>query len=162
MLRDLFEDEIEDSAILTDTQKKVLVKIKCASTPKTAYEDVNKDQNDIAAVDLLKSMNLVDVIGNEIAINDTGTDAMKDEGLVGEDGEVLPNIKTKYLSSDEQTSDQDMAGGPVGGEDMGAADGVPPMNPSQSGQPSQPPQPYGESFDLMREIKTQANRLSSR
>lgn len=134
MLKRLFEDDVEDSAELTDTQKKVLIKIKQAVTPKVAYEDISKDANDVAARDMLHKMNLIDIAGNAASLNDAGNQTLQDEGLVDDTGNINQSAKDKYLKNvDTDTGAPDSLGGePINGG-------------------------FGESFSLMREIKNQFN-----
>ena len=144
MLKRLFEDDIADSAELTDTQKKVLIKIKIAATPKVAYEDVSKDVNDVAARDLLQKMNLIDIAGNAISLNDEGEQTLKDEGLTDETGNVIQSAKDKYL---KDVDTDDSTPGALGGEPINPEPG---MGGGMGAGPG-----MGESFNLIREINNQ-------
>ena len=130
------------SATLTDTQKKIMVIIRASTTPRIAFENTNNDPNMIAARDALKQMNLIDVVGSEVALNDTGIQTMRDEGLTDESGELIQGVKEKYLKDIDIDSDTGgstgmMAGGPIGGEPI---DGTTPPAP---GQPPQDVPPGG-------------------
>lgn len=154
----LFEDDVEQSA-LTDTQKKVLVKIKAAPTARVAYENISKDPNEVSARDMLKQMNYVDVVGSSVEINDAGTQAMKDEGLTDDSGELLPLVKDKYLKDEDKEDNggqgPDMGGdmlggGPIGGEPIDGGGALPPPGGAAPDQGAPPK--MGESFTLMKQI----------
>jgi hypothetical protein len=159
MLSKIFEDDITDSPELTDTQKKVLVMVKAAATPKVAFEDVSKDPNDIAARDMLHKMNLIDMAGNAISINDAGMQALRDEGLMDDNNELFPEVKKKYLNGKEDKGKkQELGGGPIGGEPIDTQGNTADMGqpPSSSGTPGIPP--VGESYSLMKEINHNIRR----
>ncbi len=73
---------------LSHTQKFVLAKLISSETPLVAYESVSRGPNIVAARDQLAGLGLMTVAENDAQITDVGKEAMQQEGLVDEMGEL--------------------------------------------------------------------------
>lgn len=95
---------------LTDTQKKVLGKLKVAKTDRLGFDDISQGRQIIAARDLLKKLGLItfDEAKATAGITDDGEQVMKDTGLTDNSGQ-LTDEGNKFAYDDE---DEDGDGKP--------------------------------------------------
>jgi len=115
--RGVHENQILTNVRLTDHQKSVLANIVARDNQNTTLvdlvsgtEDAHK-QNLATAVKTLEQIGLIQLTGKELAVTDTGTRVMNDEGMVDETGQLNDEGRTyqfKYTSGEEGKTQQDV------------------------------------------------------
>lgn len=76
---------------LTTNQKRVLAKIIASPTPKVAGEEIQGDQNLVAARDQLSKLGMIQFVGGEASITATGEQYARDENITDESGQLTPD-----------------------------------------------------------------------
>lgn len=123
---------------LNDSQKRVMAKIAAAPTPKVAAQQISRSQKFIAARDMLVNIGLVDFDPSHATLTDKGQQAMKDEALMDDGGQLTPDGEELAHTDDQGNPEQntgeqpqttsDVTGAPTGappGGDMGGLGGPP-------------------------------------
>jgi len=82
------EKRVHGNISLSHTQKYVLAKLIASPTPLTAYESVSNGRNVVAARDQLTGLGLMQYQENEAVISDSGMEAMREENLVDDMGNL--------------------------------------------------------------------------
>lgn len=115
-----------NSVTLTDTAQGVLVAIASSPTPAVAFQTTNGADKSVSARNLLRSLGLIVVNGNQAALTRAGEQMALNYNLVDETGQptergeaVLSNFNGRYNSSGEEPTQQ---------------------NPQPAPQSAQPPQ----------------------
>lgn len=80
---------------LTDVQKGMLVTIFTSATPLQAFDTSNGSRNTVAARDELVRMGLAAKHGNELGLTDEGQQALINNNLVDETGELTEEGQTQ-------------------------------------------------------------------
>lgn len=92
-----------NTALLTDTQKAVLIITHVATSPKMAYADTNISENLVKARQGLSKMGMV-VLGNSaLAITEHGNSMLKYHNLIDDAGELTEDGRAT-LDSTKDTS----------------------------------------------------------
>jgi len=107
-------DKINEVQILTNirlshAQKFVLAKLSLPeSTPLTAYSSISNDKNVVANRDVLVKLGMVQVGENEAAITEKGKDAMRNEGLTNDTGN-LTDLGEQYAYAENLEAIEEIA-----------------------------------------------------
>jgi len=128
MVRGLTERRILTNIHLGDFQKKVLSKIVAANDEHDAYSDVSVgDINMIAARDTLEKIGMIDIDqGQEVvSVTSQGMEAMKNENLIDDMGQLTDEAQEYIYDDDEQQAAEPQPGvapGAEPGAEMGQQD----------------------------------------
>jgi len=129
---------------LTDTQKQVLAKILASPTPKVAGEQISKDQNSIAARDILVKLGLITYLNGNAALTDKGQQIAQDEDVENQGGDLT--------QSGEQDAFGDEGADQMGTQDINGLGSEPELAPI-GGEPVEEPEPPRESLRLVQKGK---------
>jgi hypothetical protein len=136
----LNEKRVHGNISLSHTQKYVLAKLISSPTPLTAYESVSNGRNIVAARDQLTGLGLMRYDEGEAVITDAGMEAMREENLVDEMGNLT-----------DEGEQYGYASGPEEVEKLAAQNKQPepPANPAEPAKGNRPagseatPNPFG-------------------
>jgi hypothetical protein len=139
------------SITLSDNQKRVMCKIIAAPTPKVAAEEIDNDQNLVANRDVLIRLGLITYSSSAATVTDKGMQALKDEALIDDAGQLSPDGEQFAHTNDEGKPEQGNAEQPPPTSDI--------TGDMMGGSPEQAP-PGGlqlqsvqyEKFRLLKEL----------
>jgi hypothetical protein len=150
---------------LTDHQKEVLVRVFTAATPELAKAEVEFGEKEIAAGEVLKNLDAIEVTDKTARVTATGVDLMRQQGILDDSDQLTKEVE-QYKTGDNAnvTDDVDIEpqddmsdidadlGGDMGddlGGDMG--DDLGGMG-DDSGGLEQPPEDLNMGESLIRDI----------
>lgn len=103
-----------DSTRLSDEQSKLLVKIHTSPSPRAAYTETQAGRQPVAASVVLVKMGMITQTESGVEITQLGTDALRDNGMLDEAGELTTHAQ--QLLGDSSTSGGDTMPPPEGKE----------------------------------------------
>lgn len=92
-----------NTAILTDTQKAVLIIVHISPSPQMAYDNTSNTDNLSTARDSLVRLNALNFGDNMLSLTDVGEEMLRYHNLVDETGELTEDA-TNILDSLEEVS----------------------------------------------------------
>jgi hypothetical protein len=90
---------------LTDAQKGMLVTVFASATPQQAFDMASGSPNTIQAKDELVRLGLVQQSANQLALSPSGKDALYNNNLVDQTGQLTPEGETQL--KDFETNKQE-------------------------------------------------------
>ena len=82
-----------NNALLTDTQKAVLLITNMSSSGKMAYDNTTASKNLATSVNTLNTLGMIQLGDNEVQITDLGKNMLTYHNLIGADGELTDDGK---------------------------------------------------------------------
>lgn len=100
---------------LTTSQKQLLVRIFTSPTPELAKAETEFGEKNIAATEILKDLNLIEVDDETASVSSDGKEVMKKQGLL-DDNDQLSSEAEQFKAGDNENETDDL------GDDMGMGD----------------------------------------
>jgi len=101
MYIDLDEARTLGNVLLSEAQKFILTKLLLPdSTPLLGYQNISVGKNIVANRDILVKLGMLTLGDNEAAITDSGIEALRNEGLVDETGQ-LTDLGERYAYAED-------------------------------------------------------------
>lgn len=169
MYNNLDEARTLGNVLLSEAQKFILTKLLLPdSTPLLGYQNISVGKNIVANRDVLVKLGMLTLGDNEAEITEAGTEALRNEGLVDEAGQ-LSDLGERYayaedLEAVEKISAEMQAPGaiqPAGPDKQGeppapGSDGTPPMGIAN--QSDQEAKPSFESWSMVTEFQQELSK----